>query len=581
MANPKLPPKASDHNLSAINKTAEEEVKKLAAKTGELSAEASVAISQAGANLLSATKSLFMPNTNTAEPKQLTEKPNNKSAMKEMKKWPSETDEPLKPFMDKEAKQREQIVAASTVGGSLLLPLGGITSYVGTKIATTTPSSVPQPDLSGIKDKAPQSMPELVEALLGKNTRNRGIVFGDTNHNEKGIHKAVFDKEGLEVLKRNGVTHIFLEQPPNQMSKRIKPKEYDPARHFYLLSEHYTTMQKNAKKLGITVVGVDMYGPATKKFFESGYYEGFDTTGLSENEVRHYEECEKAFSEERARVTTQVWVPRVTEVMKKNPEGKFVAIGGAFHTENPVLLNSPDIVHTDYDEALAQSLNAPVPYVRITSNGRPGNVSITKGRAESYRGDWITLDTPEFCVNVPRECDQLLLKSAFKDKPDEVRKYIANYVNEYNYNCYEILRFAFPDTDGTKKDRRHNAIVTSLHKARDLALEGKFEAADKQIIRAQKAYDRIKDESDKSNNPENVQGMPELFRHFNELRRHVSSIKQVSTQTPIEKTVSPFGGLSDFMGVEEDPFKLPPCDAPGAPNLPPGMTASPAKETKR
>jgi hypothetical protein len=506
--------------------------------------------------------------------------------------WSSKRNTPFPPDQDEESKLRGAGVVAATVGAGLTSPLHALNAYVASKTVAATPSAVPAPDMSAVEKKMPATMPEVIDALLGKNSKNRGVVFGDTDHDEIGIHEAVFDKEGIKALKRNGVTHIFIEQNPDAVPGLTKPEKASLAMQYYYLNNHYAQIIKEAEKEGIKVVGMDMTGPYVEKVFYPGLLdrEDKDVETLSNGEFKTRAEAERLFSEERVRVTNQVWTPRIVELMKQDPKAKFVAIGGSMHIDNPGMIGSADIMHADFDETLAKSLNEPVPYVRIASGIATRQISVEKGKSNPFGYGDVLMDIPQLTVNVPSYWEQKLEKSALKNLSGKSKSDIGDTLQNYHHIVLKFLANSYPkDYNGANatnqaavQNSNEIQMLHAFHAVEDKVLSGKIPEAKKSLEVAKKLFTRSMSEGHKVGKlppGESVEKLRISELYFSEMETQLDLIKDISVAPPEKQ--SPFGGISDFIGSQKNFMKLPPCDAPGAPNVTPAADPTVSKETKR
>lgn len=302
--------------------------------------------------------------------------------------WPSRTDTHFPLVIDDEGRKRAAALAAATFGNAGS-PLQAISTYRVGRVAAGTPDAQPA-DLRGLERGMPADMPDLIDRLLSGDSRNRGIAFGDTNHYERNLPALLTNPRVIEALKRNGVTHVFVETTPELLEDTSIPGGILVAR---------------ARAAGIEVVPMDMLGPATQakidakiKFIKAvadGDPDAIKKMMADKNKDMH------ALLTERIRVTNAVWVERIVETMKAHPKGKFIVFGGDAHINNPVTLNAPDINHSDLDESLAHRLNAPVPYVRIRSDSAALAPRIVPGGHPLEKFPLDQPDTPEATVHAP------------------------------------------------------------------------------------------------------------------------------------------------------------------------------------
>jgi hypothetical protein len=311
---------------------------------------------------------------------------------------------------------------AATVGTGNLAPAAAPGVYTGARLAAATPQSQPPADLRGLSGTMPQTMPGLIDAMLGNGSRNRGIVFGDTNHYDSSIHQLLANQDTLTALRRNGVTHIFVELPPEQLAAIRNDRPLSQSITGSPLFEYALwrrapmhDLMKRAEAAEITVVPMDIIGPNSRSYFaemnamndlktREAPISGFPMGGAAastrkvEAQAERLQKSYEPLMTERMRITNQVWVPRVVETMRAHPQARFVVLGGSYHIDNPVQLHEPDINHSDLNEVLAQRFSAPIPYVRIESALDSSMVVIRGGRAV-YRS------VPDVTIRAPALAD--------------------------------------------------------------------------------------------------------------------------------------------------------------------------------
>lgn len=430
---------------------------------------------------------------------------------------------PPKPPADDEPKKKASALAAATIAAGSVSPgvMGALGAYVGGRVAASRIVHPPA-DLSELAGKPlPRDLPGVIDKLLAKGTRNKGIVFGDTNHDDDGIGQALADPRALAAMKRNGVTHIFVELPPQDLrrleseatSSRGGSVDYD--------------LIRNAKTAGITLVAIDRRGLAAEAYTKAMQ----EAARTGKVDFEKLEKLIQAFGIERQRVNSH-WVAEIQKTMATSPGGRFVMLAGDDHMNNAPVLHGADIALPGFNELVSKAFDAPVPYIRMRQTDLP-SPRITLAPAPERSFD--RTNPPDLLVQVPPLHVQRVDLSVFKDKPAAVKAEAISRMSSYHrlqgtlmadYSTKLIERRIAPTADDA-------GFAESLDYAGRLALEGKASEARESLRKAEAMY-RRRFGRDAAHGSAELNGMKAVLRDLAELHTtgHIKPKEAEAMQAP-------------------------------------------------
>lgn len=404
--------------------------------------------------------------------------------------WPSERKEPILPPPD--AKMKQAVIDAIST-----LPVPGART-IGQLFSNLPDFPEPQQvDMSGVTLPS-VDFPAFIVGAFVQGTENIGMVLEDMDHDEKGPRNLLAKTKVVSAMKKAGITHFFIEMSPSVLDhtrrgdiagEALKDR-FAVVRRIWLQDSRWPDMVKAYDDAGITVVPVDTDGPASLAYDAERLRLRMAVLRGETMQNEPSKEITGAFQAERIRITNQLWVPRVKEVMdealKHNPNARFAIMAGMAHISN-MPMQVPEPNHSDLDESLASAFGKGVMHVRLQGYDRTKLITLAPesalvdrnfGPRDVLKG----LDTPNAVVHVPPSGTLAVQDSAIFSRSIPVVKkdasvFIEAYYHRLNQFMLKNIAITPEKVMPPEQSRKLIDMFSELHALPKRFLKGDMDAA--------------------------------------------------------------------------------------------------------